>query len=167
MANQAQREGQEASAGDSSELTLVDCIKAIAAYNARADLTTEHQMTLFLKSWWSTTYNRPLKDPLLESYTLEELLYEFYDKMERQKASEERVTENADKMEEAKEKEVLDWAEQEEKKELEEMRKMAEKPADPTKDPANIKWMAEQMKQAKQTHGDSFGEDIEETFGEE
>lgn len=125
-------------------------------------------MTLFLKSWWSTTYNRPLKDPLLESYTLEELLYEFYDRMERQKASEERTVQEADKIEEAKEKEVLDWAEQEEQKELEEMRRMADKKvADPSKDPENIKWMQQQLEQAKHVHGDTFGEDIEEVFGEE
>lgn len=169
MANQVEGEGQEAPGDDSdyNEPTIVECIKSIAAYNARADLTTEHQMTLFLKSWWSSTYNRPLKDPLLESYTLEELLYEFYDKMERQKAAEERSIKEADKMEEAKEKEVLDWAEQEEKKELDEMRRVAEQAInDPTKDPENIKWMREQLEKAKQEHGDSFGEDIEEEFEE-
>lgn len=32
-------------------------------------------------AWWSRTYNRPLKDPLLLSYTFEELLYEYYDKI--------------------------------------------------------------------------------------
>lgn len=122
-------------------------------------------MVLFLKSWWSNTYNRPLKDPLLENYTLEELLYEFYDKIERQKAAEERVARDTDKIEETKEKEVLDWAEQEEKKELEEMQQEAAKQAiDPTKDPQNIKWMEQQMAQAKQAHGETFGEDIEEDF---
>lgn len=126
-------------------------------------------MTLFLKSWWSNTYNRPLKDPILESYTLEELLYEFYDKIERRAAAEERTTEEADKMEEAKEKAVLDWAEEEEKKELEELRRAGDKRVldldkDPTKDPENVKWMKEQLEQAKQEFGDSFGEDIEESF---
>ena len=122
-------------------------------------------MTLFLKSWWSNTYNRPLKDPLLESYSLEELLYEFYDKMERRNAAEERVASDADKIEETKEKEVLDWAEAEEKKELEEMQRAASKPAlDPTKDAENLKWMAEQMGKAKEQHGEMFGEDIEESF---
>jgi hypothetical protein len=170
MATEAEGKGQEG-AGAGDELTVVDCIKAIAAHNARADLTTEHQMTLFLKSWWSSTYNRPLKDPLLESYTLEELLYEFYDKMERQKAAEERVAQDADKMEVAKEREVLDWAEAEEKKELEEMQRSAalasQKKTDPTKDPANVKWMNEQMSLAKQAYGDSFGEDVEASFDEE
>ncbi len=123
-------------------------------------------MTLFLKSWWSNLYNRPLKDPLLESYTLEELLYEFYDKMERQKAQEERATKEADKMEEAKEKEVLDWAEEEEKKELEELRKAAAS-NNPVQDPENIKWMNEQLEKYKEVYGDSFGEDVDETFDKE
>ncbi len=124
-------------------------------------------MILFLKSWWSTQYNRPIKDPLLESYTFEELLYEFFDKSERQKASEENVVKETDKMEDAKEKEVLDWAEEEEKKELEEMKRAAEKmksSQNPTLDPKNIKWMDEQMKKYKAEHGDSFGEDIDESF---
>lgn len=125
-------------------------------------------MTLFLKSWWSVTYNRPLKDPLLESYTLEELLYEFYDRMERQKAAEERAIKDTDKMEEVKEKEVLDWAEAEEKKELEEMQKLADKHSkDPSQAPENIKWMQEQLTKAKEVYGDSFGEDIEVTFEED
>lgn len=123
-------------------------------------------MTLFLKSWWSSTYNRPLKDPLLDSYTLEELLYEFYDKIERQEAREERSIKEADKMDEAKEKEVLDWAEQEEKKELEEMQRRDSEIAYPTQDPENIRWMNEQLEKAKQIHGETFGEDVDEKFEE-
>ena len=170
MANEAKGKDQEAPRAEgSAELSVAECVKAIAAYNARADLTSEKQMLLFLKSWWSNTYNRPLKDPLLESYTLEELLYEFYDKIERRKAAEEMAEAEADKMEEAKEKEVLDWAEAEEQKELEEMkRQAAKKPsADPTKDPDNIKWMEKQLQAAKQEFGENFGEDIEEDFGDD
>lgn len=123
-------------------------------------------MTLFLKSWWSNLYNRPLKDPLLESYTLEELLYEFYDKMERQKADSERVIKEADKMEDVKEKEVLDWAEEEERKELAELQKSAAT-VNPVQDPENVKWMDEQLSKYKEEFGEDFGDDIEETFDEE
>lgn len=123
-------------------------------------------MTLFLKSWWSNLYNRPLKDPLLESYTLEELLYEFYDKMERQKADSERVIKEADKMEDVKEKEVLDWAEEEERKELAELQKSTAA-ANPVQDPENVKWMDEQLSKYKEEFGEDFGDDIEETFDEE
>jgi hypothetical protein len=165
MAEQAKREGEEAPSRITDDSSVVDCIRAIAAYNARAAINSEHQMTLFLKSWWSNTYKRPLKDPLLESYTLEELLYEFYDKMERQQAAEERVASEADKIEETKEKEVLDWAEAEEKRELEEMQlKAAKQATDPVKDPANQKWMEEEIRKAKEQFGPEFGEDISADF---
>lgn len=123
---------------------------------------------LFLQSWWSRVYNRPLKDPLLQSYTIEELLYEFYDRIERTKAEEERLEQEDVKMEVEKDKVAEDWAERMEREEQEaEMRKAAgqtEQPVDPTKDPANIKWMEEQMAAAKAQFGESFGEDIEDTF---
>ena len=109
-----------------------------------------------------------MKDPLLEVYTLEELLYEFYDKVERTAAEEERKKDSEIQAEVAKEKEVLDWAEQQEREEREQLKaKAAAQEAakkDPTKDPANVKWMEEQMKLAKQQLGDDFGEDINESF---
>lgn len=110
-----------------------------------------------------------MKDPLLLSYTLEELLYEFYDKIERRAAEEERSELDSVKIEEDKEKKVLDWAEEEERKEMEALKSQASKEEaqvtqDPTKDPANIKWMEEQMNQGKKIFGDSFGDDIEEDF---
>lgn len=122
-----------------------------------------------MQSWWSRTYNRPLKDPVLLSYSLEELLYEFYDKIERRAAEEERAESESVKIEEDKEKVVLDWAEQEEKKELEALKaKAADEEAkptqDPTKDPANVAWMEQQLKQGKEIFGESFGDDIEEDF---
>lgn len=166
MAQTDDREGQE---GSGDKLSVVDAVKAVAAYNARADLNDEKQLTLFLQSWWSRTYNRPLKDPLLLSYTLEELLYEFYDKIERRAAEEERSESDSVKIEEDKEKAVLDWAEQEEKKELEALKAQAaheeaQPTQDPTKDPANIKWMEEQLAAGKKLLGDDFGEDIQEDF---
>lgn len=32
---------------------------------------------LWYATWWSEKYNRPLKDPLLQSYSIEELIYEY------------------------------------------------------------------------------------------
>jgi hypothetical protein len=164
------RTKEENSSDSGSELSIVESIKKIASYNARADLDSEEQLLLFLQSWWSRTYNRPLKDPLLLSYTLEELLYEFYDRIERTKAEAERLEREDDKIEEDKERAAVDWAEQEEKRELEaamkaEAAKAESKPVeDPTKDPANIAWMEEQVQKAKEVFGESFGEDIEENF---
>ena len=103
----------------------------------------------------------------MQTYTIEELLYEFYDRIERQKASEEALDQESDKIEVAKEKEAEDWAEKMEREEREaEMRAEAAKSEqlDPTKDPANIAWMEEQLRLGKAAHGETFGEDIEESF---
>lgn len=125
---------------------------------------------LFLQSWWSRTYNRPLKDPLLQSYTMEELLYEFYDRIERAKAEQERLEQEDVKIEEQQDRAAEDWAEKMEREEREaEMRADAAKSevkSDPTKDPANIKWMEEQLARGKELFGETFGEDIEESFEE-
>lgn len=162
-----ERRAEEEISETSRPVTVIDAVKRVAAHNARADLDTEEQLLLFLQSWWSRTYNRPLKDPLLLSYTLEELLYEFYDRIERAKADEERLERESDKIEEAKDKAVEDWAEKMEREEREaEMRSEAAKSttSDPTKDPANIAWMEEQLQVGKAIHGETFGEDIDDRF---
>ena len=158
-----------------SELTVIEAIQKIASDNAFARIDNERHLILFLKSWWSKTYNRPLKDPLLETYTVEELLYEFYDRYFRELAAENQVNEVTDTIEAKRVQENLDWAEQEEKRELEAMRaqqttapKPAEEPASPLDDPANKAWMEKVMQQelelAKQALGSDFGDDINEDF---
>lgn len=163
-----ERKTEKENSGTSGSITVVEAVRKLAAHNARADLDTEEQLTLFLQSWWSRTYNRPLKDPLLQSYTLEELLYEFYDRIERQKAEDERLEQDSVKIEEDKDKEAEDWAERMEREEREaEMRAEAAKSTpipDPTRDPDNIAWMEEQLRAGKEIHGDTFGEDIEDSF---
>jgi hypothetical protein len=163
------RSEEKDSENSGSSLSIVDAIKKIASYNARAELDNEEQLLLFLQSWWSRTYNRPLKDPLLQSYTLEELLYEFYDRIERTKAEEERLDQVDVKIEEDKEKANEDWAEKMEREEREaEMRNSGAQSSqpipDPTKDPANVAWMEKQIEDAKQIYGETFGEDIEDSF---
>ena len=165
------RSKEENGSSSRSEPTVVESIKKICAANARAQLDNEEQLLLFLQSWWSRVYNRPLKDPILLTYTLEELLYEFYDRIERTKAEQERLEQEDVKIEEEKDKEAEDWAERMEREEREkEMRDQATKSEepikDPTKDPENIRWMEEQIAQAKSQFGESFGEDIEDTFEE-
>ena len=75
-----------------------------------------------LRAWCCQKYQKPFKDPMLQDYSLEELMYEFYDEIHRERFSEEQVKENDDKIEDKKMQEALDWAEQEEMKELEELR---------------------------------------------
>lgn len=163
MERRAKEEGSEAG----SEPTIIDAIKARAEKNARAELDTEEQLLLFLQSWWSRTYNRPLKDPLLLEYTLEELLYEFYDRIERAKAEDERLEQEDVKIEEAKDQQAEDWAERMEREEREaELRAESKKSEDPTKDPVNLAWMEQKLAEGKVAFGDSFGEDIDENFEE-
>jgi hypothetical protein len=169
MATEGKGSSESTSTGGEQLFSTADDIRRIAARNARAELNNDEQLTLFLKSWWSKTYNRPLKDPLLLSYTLEDLLYEFYDKVERRLAEEERNDQGEINQEIAKEQADLDWAEQMEQEDLANMKAKAAnletaKVEDPTKDPDNIKWMEEQMKLAKQQFGETFGNDIEEDF---
>jgi hypothetical protein len=149
-------------------LSIAESVRKLAANNARSKLDSEEQLVLFLRSWWSRTYNRPLKDPLLLEYTLEELLYEFYDRVERQAAEQERIKDLEVQEEVSKEKADLDWAEKMEQEEMAELKAKAAQAsapaADPTKDPENVKWMEEQMRIHKEQFGETFGEDIEESF---
>jgi hypothetical protein len=110
---------------------------------------------LFLRSWWSRTYNRPLKDPLLETYTLHELLYEYHDKVERKRASEVALEAETDKIELEELDETLAWVEEEERLERE--------AAEAKQREEDEKWMIEQL---KAEHGDDFGEDIDLDFSE-
>lgn len=141
--------------GELSELSTFDAVKELAYYDAR-HTNTEEGLTLFLKSWWSKQYKRPLKDPLLESYTLHELLYEYYDKIERATAADELIELNADRIEEEQEQDTLSWIEEEERKEREEAEKKAEEQLKKDEE-----WMVEQL---KKEYGDDFGEDVKADF---
>ena len=103
-----------------------------------------------------------MKDPLLLSYTFEELMYEFHSVRENEKAIVEKAEQETDKIEEAKEKETLSWVEQMEAEEAAEAAKAAAE--DPSKNPANIKWMEEQLALDKKTFGEDFGEDLNLDF---
>jgi len=110
----------------------------------------------------------------LESYTIEELLYEFYDRQERELAADSHVDQDADRIETKKIEQNLDWAEEEEKKELEALRAKqaaeanAAEPVNPLEDPSNKEWMQKKIEEdmaiAKEAFGSDFGEDIDEDF---
>lgn len=99
------------------------------------------------------------------SYTLPELLYEYYDKVEREKAELDKRDQEADIMEESKSKRSLDWAEAEERRELEEL-KVAKQVADSTLgvEADDKKWVEEKLEEAKAMYGEDFGSDIEQDF---
>lgn len=53
-------------------------INAIARAHALEDpIETTESLYRFLCSWWAQKFSRPLKDPLLASYTMDELCYEY------------------------------------------------------------------------------------------
>lgn len=112
-------------------------------------------------AWWSDKYRRPLKDPILSSYTTEELAYEYYLHSERTKAQQERVDALNDKIEEAKAQEAEDWADQMEAEEADEK---PVKYSNPLDDPKNQKWMQEEMERDKEQFGSEFGDDFDIDF---
>lgn len=82
-----------------------------------------------------------------------------------------RSEEEADRIEDSKIQENMDWAEREEKRELEQLlakKKQAEEEValaeDPMSDPDNKAWVEKQLAEAKTVYGQDFGEDIEEEF---
>lgn len=55
-----------------------DLIDRLAKSHRLVDATADlDSFTRELRLWWCLKYNRPFKDPLLQSYTLDELLYEY------------------------------------------------------------------------------------------
>ena len=144
--------------GELDSLSTIDAIRELVKVDVR-NSDSEEGLLLFLKSWWSRHYNKPMKDPILESYTLYELLYEYYDKIERTALSEELLELETDKIEQDKEQEAIDWAEEEERKE----RKAIEAAAaeDAAYAVEEEKWMLEKL---KAEHGDDFGKDIDADF---
>lgn len=164
MEERAQRESKGVSertgkieADYTSALQAIDLIIERAS---REKLDTEEAQLRFLCYWWSKTYSRPLKDPLLQSYTLEELYYEFKEHSEREKAAKERVEQEADNIEQAKYDEAAAWAEAEEKKES----TLKEGPIDWQPSDEDKSWMEDQIRSGKEIYGEDFGEDINEDF---
>jgi hypothetical protein len=115
-------------------------------------------------SWWSEKYNRPLKDPILASYTLEELSYEYCLSNERFAAQKERDEEESDKIEEAKAKADEEWANQMEDEDEDGAEPAAPKYSNPMSNPDNIKWMQEEIERNKQEYGEDFGDDFDISF---
>ena len=132
----------------------------IADKDAR-DETSERGNLLFLMSWWSEHYNRPLKDPLLQEYTIEELAYEYYGYHKRKQYIQEKYQEN-DKIEEEQAWEDAEaWADAMEAADAESPQE------DPREDPANQQWMQGQIDLAKKEIGEDFGEDTSISFGDD
>lgn len=57
---------------------LIDKSKTKAALTRKLEVKGMDDLILSLRIWWCKYYKRPLKDPLLESYDINELLFEFF-----------------------------------------------------------------------------------------
>jgi hypothetical protein len=149
-----------------ASLSTLDTIQQLAAADARLPLTTKSNILSYLQIWWSDYYSRPLKDPILQNYTFEELVYEYYAQSEYEKARKERIEQESDKIEKDNLQDAIDWADQMEADELQEQPMLSKQSEDidPLQDPENIAWMEQQMRQAKELYGDNFGDDISEDF---
>jgi len=122
MANESQNKSNRSRtvlgsfSSDAASLESWDDIdKLVKAAHVEKRYLSYDELLFKLKRWWSQYYKRPYKDPLLETYTFEELLYEYLDiNHEENKPSTEQ------KVSEALEKEDRDWAEEEAQREMEE-----------------------------------------------
>ena len=83
-------------------------------------------------------------------------MYEYHDKTERKRAAEEDVDKESDKIEDERLEANLSWAEEEERREMEEL-KAKQEAEQKKKDKA---WMEEQLKKEKEKFGEDFGEDL-------
>ena len=117
----------------------------------------------FYISWWCEKWNRPSKDPILQSYTLEELIYEYHSVNEKRIFVEELREEESDKIEEAKAQKDDDWADRMEAEEEERLKQEAEA----AQKKADEEWMQKHMDEQKELNGEDYGEDLSTNFEKE
>lgn len=100
------------SSSNASSLDLLDHIKRLVEEEQNKVQLNYDEFLFFLKRWWCQHYNRPYKDPLLDTYTFEELYFEYCDvNYVKNPPSAEDKTENIPQ-------EEYDWAAEEEAKEV-------------------------------------------------
>jgi hypothetical protein len=54
--------------------------RLVLAHHREDPTSSLDALERYLRKWWCITYERPFKDPLLDQYTLDELVYEFLSK---------------------------------------------------------------------------------------
>ena len=114
MASEYQKTNSSNNTGDIASLELLDNIKKLVKIEREKTRLNYDEFFFSLKRWWCSYYKRPYKDSLLESYTLEELYYEYCDV----NYLDEKTTEKTAPTEIPQEE--WDWAEEEEAKEIRE-----------------------------------------------
>jgi hypothetical protein len=102
-------------------------IENLVKFQLRRPLVEEEAVSLWLQVWWSKKYERPLKDPLLLEYTLEELMYEFFVSQEYEVVQKEKEDEKQAKIDKEKYDQGLAWAEEMEKQAMQSQQQWMEK----------------------------------------
>jgi hypothetical protein len=110
--------------------------------------------------WWCKKYNKPLKDPILMQYSVEELLYEMMSHRHYDNDLNRQRQEEADRIEIEKYDEDVEWAEEMERLEAEKLKQDTKPPTSPAEAPHNQEWMQQIIEEEKKKFGDDFGEDI-------
>lgn len=91
---------------------LISDIESLVKKQLRRPLVTDEAISLWLQIWWSKKYERPLKDPLLLEYTLEELIYEFFISQEYEVVQKEKAELEAEQKEKEKMDQANAWADE-------------------------------------------------------
>ena len=94
-------------------------------------------------------------------YTLEELIYEYYDKMEREAYIDSLRAKAATDEETKPMEDAMKWADEEERKET------GEVTTTPEPSPKDIEWMKKKLEEEKALYGEDFGEDLSVAFGKD
>lgn len=127
MANERQKQSKSYGnfSSDAASLSSFEDVKKLAEAGIDKDYLTYDELLFKMRRWWCQHYKRPYKDPLLDTYTLEELVFEYYDvTIDRSKSTAEvKAVE-----------EVMDedrtWAEEMEAEELAELEALARQEAE-------------------------------------
>lgn len=175
MATEREKEGSSSreSIGNAGSLGLIDHIKQLVEreYLEEKEYLTFDELFFKLKRWWCKHYKRPYKDPLLETYTFEELFYEYWD-LTYTPPSKNEEPQNPEEIPMSE----YDWAAEEEARELEELAKLEQaqpKPEDDnivkeTDDSSDKEWADKYLNDNKLTNPSADdvddGGDIVATF---
>lgn len=97
---------------NTASLDLLEDIRKLVETERKKTQLSYDEFLLFLKRWWCSYYKRPYKDPLLDTYTFEELCFEYYDVNHTDEKPEDPAVDTGNIP-----KEEYDWAAEEDAKE--------------------------------------------------
>ena len=79
MANGNKIKSRNYYSSTNASLDLFDSIRQLAESRVHNKYVTYDELLSQMRRWWCQYYKRPYKDPLLDTYTFEELAFEYFD----------------------------------------------------------------------------------------